>query len=114
MFVQSITKNQDEKTRKSPFIYDEKILISYNIFITSVIKNYFNTKIDYEKLRAIIITLINQNLYVINKVVFQLIESIFGNSLKSVFLLFFGEYNNKKEASYNLEGNEILQLVIKN
>lgn len=109
-FVLSVTKNQDEKARKYPFIYEEKILISYNLFIAGIIRSNLKEKLDYDNVRAIILRLVNQNLYSINKFIFQLIEDLFGNNIKGVVMFLFGEFsaNEKKE---NIEGNELIQCV---
>ena len=108
----SVTKNQDEKSRKYPFIYEEKILISYNLFISGIIKNNLKEKLDFDNVRSIILRLTNQNLYSINKFIFQLIEDLFANNIKGFFLFLFGEYSNNEKRE-NIEGNELIQIVIK-
>ena len=106
----SVTKNQDEKSKKYPFIYEEKILISYNLFIAGIIKNNLKDKLDYDNVRSIVLRLTSQNLYSINKFIFQLIEELFGNNIKGFFMFLFGEYSNNEKKEM-VEGNELIQMV---
>jgi len=110
-FILSVTKSQDEKSRKYPFIYEEKILISYNLFITGIIRHNLRDKLDYDNVRAIFLKLTNQNLFSINKFIFQLIEELFGNNMKGFFLFLFGEYSSNEKKEPVIEGNELIQMV---
>ena len=110
-FILSVTKNQDEKSRKYPFIYEEKILISYNLFITKIIRYNLKDKLDYDNVRSIFLKLTYQNLFSINKFIFELIEELFGNNFKGFFMFLFGEYNSNDKKEPVVEGNELIQLV---
>lgn len=86
------------------------MMISYNLFITGIIKNNLKEKLDYENVRSIVLRLSYQNIYSINKYIFMLIEELFSNQIKNFMMFLFGEYNHHQRKENN-EGNELIQLV---
>ena len=66
---------------------------------------------DYDNVRSIFLKLTYQNLFSINKFIFELIEELFGNNFKGFFMFLFGEYNSNDKKEPVVEGNELIQLV---